>query len=134
MRLECWVNGSLPSDPPVLAKLLGFGTDEVERALPQVSAFFAFDAGTVRCPELDSYRAHLEERRQRQSMGGKAGAAKTNKGRSGSTASGPTASPRAARGSLVQRSQAQSNREERLVSKGVDGEWVNDYDRQSRGY
>jgi hypothetical protein len=38
LRLESWVNGKLPSDPPRLAKVLGFSAEQVERALPEVAA------------------------------------------------------------------------------------------------
>lgn len=147
MRLECWVNGELPSSPPLLAKVLGFPVEQVERALAEVRSFFSIDAGAIRYPELDDYRAHLEERHQRQSEGGRAGPAKTNKVRDGSATSRPPGNPRLPRGSLVQQSPVQSNTDKSLQGEPLDGnpvidcerqvnghsEWLNDYDRQSNG-
>lgn len=79
MRYECWVNHSLPSDPATLARVIGFTSEEVSRALPAVMPFFAETAeGQIISPELEDYRAHLASIRVKQSAGGKNGAAKTN--------------------------------------------------------
>lgn len=134
MRLECWVNRELPSDPIKLAKVLGFEIAQVEKALPEMCAFFSFDGGTLRCPELDNYRAHLEQRRQKQSDGGKAGAAKTNSGRTSPATSVPPATPRLARESLVQPSPLQPSTTKSLDGTGIDAEWLSSYERASRGH
>ena len=86
------------------------------------------------CPELEDYRAHLNERHQKQSEGGRAGAAKTNKGRSGSGSTDPTGTPRVTRGSLVKQSPVQSRTAKSLQGERVDDEWVNGYERESRGH
>lgn len=78
MRLECWVNQCLPSDQDDLAKILGFSTDEVSASLPEVMPFFAIDGEFIICPELENYRAHLAERKLKQSQGGKTGSSITN--------------------------------------------------------
>lgn len=134
MRLECWVNGSLPGSPTVLARVLGYDAGQVERALPSVSAFFTFTDGVVRCPELDDYRTHLDDRRKRQSEGGKAGAAKTNKGRDRSPPSRPAATPRLARESLVKQSPVQQSKAKGIEGVALDGEWLSDYERHSNGH
>lgn len=139
MRLECWVNGSLPSSPPTLSRVLGYTVDQVERALPGVGAFFLIDDGLIRCPELDDYKTHLDERRKRQSEGGKAGAAKTNKGRNRSHASRLTPSPRLASESLVKISPVQTRTAQQSKGKGIDeggldDGWLSDYERASKGY
>jgi hypothetical protein len=134
MRLECWVNGALPSEPAVLARVLGFAVDEVTRALSEVMSEFVIIGGAIRCPELDDYRAHLEERRQRQVEGGKAGAAKTNGGRSRPRPGEPTGKPRASRESLVQNSPIQNSRNTAIKAADVDPEWIGDYERASRGH
>jgi len=36
LRLECWVNLRLPNDPATLARVLGYGSDEVRAALPAI--------------------------------------------------------------------------------------------------
>ena len=65
MRLECWVNVRLPHNHNDLAKVLGLPVAEV------VDGFLV-------SPELDNYRAHLIERKVKQSHGGKLGSAITN--------------------------------------------------------
>lgn len=75
MRLECWANHSVPSDPATLARLLGFTSEEVRRASPAVMPFFKVMGDEIICPELEDYRAHLEAARTKQSNGGKKSAA-----------------------------------------------------------
>lgn len=75
LRLECWVNHALPADPVTLAKILGLDRAEVEGALPAIMEFFAIENGKIVCPELENYREHIKEIRERQSAGGKKGAA-----------------------------------------------------------
>ncbi len=72
MRLECWVNRTLPESPDLLGRILGFDPREVAAALPFVMPFFACEDGKISCPELDSYRKHLENVRTRQSDAAKA--------------------------------------------------------------
>jgi hypothetical protein len=136
MRLECWVNGALPSDPLLLARVLGFAVDDVNKALNEVLSEFVITDDAIRCPELDDYRAHLDERRQRQVAGGKAGAAKTNSGRGRPAPGKPAGKPRVARESLVQNSQTQNSPNTAIRKAVVDAEWVsdfNEYERASRG-
>lgn len=135
LRLECWVNGSLPSDPARLARVLGLPAEEVQRASMEIRPLFEFTRDEIRCPELDNYRAHLEERRQRQSAGGRAGAAKTNGARiAGPEAGKPAGKPQPARESLVQPSPVKPSKAKSLEGGGVDEVWVNNYERESRGH
>lgn len=76
MRLECWVNRRLPPDAPRLARVLGFDVAEVAALMPEVRPFFAIDEAGLFCPELEDYREHVNDRRQKQSEGGKQTAAK----------------------------------------------------------
>ena len=89
MKLECWVNKSLPRDPHELAVVLGLKPDEVTAALPKVMPFFALAGDEILCPELENYRAHLADRHLKQSAGGKRGAKKTNSN-AGKKSSGET--------------------------------------------
>lgn len=78
MRLECWVNARLPGNPGDLAKVLGLPVAEVTASLPAVMPFFEVVDGYIISPELEDYRAHLAERKHKQSQGGKRGSAITN--------------------------------------------------------
>ena len=78
MRLECWVNKQLPKDHNVLAKAFGLPVDEVKASLPAVMPFFKIEGEFIICPELEDYKAHLDERKHKQSQGGKTGSAITN--------------------------------------------------------
>lgn len=93
MRLECWVNQFLPESPAVLARILGFDHAEVAAELPYVMPFFACENGRITSPELEAYRAHIEDIRERKSSGGKRGAAKTNAGRKPKPCKGSTGIP-----------------------------------------
>jgi hypothetical protein len=73
LRLECWVNVFLPSDPHKLAKVLGFDSGDITESLRAVMPFFQTDGKQLFCPELIDYRAHLEARKERMSEGGKRG-------------------------------------------------------------
>lgn len=78
MRLECWVNIRLPHSHNDLAKVLGLTVAEVADSLAAVMPFFEIVDGFITSPELENYRAHLEERKSKQSHGGKRGSAITN--------------------------------------------------------
>lgn len=154
MRRECWVNHAVPADPSLLAKVLGFPSEEVTAALPAVMPFFTEIGGRLICPELEDYRSHLNGIRERQSAGGKQGAAITNgkskpskrKSRSGSTGNTTTnpattsqVEAELTRESLVKSSSDKSSSVKPL-SLGTDDlpqdhkAWSNDYERASNGY
>lgn len=78
MKLECWVNVRLPNNHSDLAKVLGLSVAEVAGSLAAVMPFFEVADGFIISPELENYRAHLEERKSKQSHGGKRGSAITN--------------------------------------------------------
>lgn len=140
LRNECWVNGSMPADPERLARCIGFPADEVTSALRELTPFFHEADGLLRCPELDDYRLHIDARRGRQSEGGRKGAEMTNGAKSGYSPGKPpgdTQAPRrvrrgSTRESLVQNSQAK-NSPIQAVEGEANQEWVNDYERASRG-
>jgi hypothetical protein len=135
LRLECWVNGSVPADPMRLAKVLGLQAEGVRTALPELAPFFKVKGSDLTCPELDDYRAHLEDRRRRQSAGGKAGAAKTNQGRALPTSAGEAAAtPQVGRGSLVKQSPEKARQAKSLEGGEIDREWINEYEQESRGH
>jgi hypothetical protein len=79
MRLECWANRKLPIDIEILSEILG--KPVTPALLEAVRNFFKFSDNEINCPELDDYRNHLEDRKKKQSAGGKIGAKATNKKR-----------------------------------------------------
>ncbi len=79
MRLECWVNQSIPSLSNELARYLGLNPQEVSDSLSsEVVSYFNDAEGSYTCPELEDYRQHLKELRDKQRAGGKKAAAITN--------------------------------------------------------
>lgn len=138
LRLECWVNRCVPADPRTLAKVLGYECTEVENALHEVMPFFTVENGALYCPELEDYRNHITSIREKQSQGGKQGAAKTNGKRhqpEPQTGPGnPTSNPQVTCESLVKSSSVKSNSIQVLSETPISDEWVTDYDRASNGY
>lgn len=128
MRLECWVNVRLPHNHIDLAKVLGVPISEVTESLAAVMPFFKVADNFVICPELENYRAHLAERKLKQSQGGKVGSKITNQKRniraepyeaSSTTSSNLRVPRRATRVSLVQSSTEQSSQNQ-LSGEAVD--------------
>ena len=72
LKLECWVNGSVPSDVCELSKIIGFPEDQIKTDLPGIQGWFQCDGFEMVCPELEDYRNHLELVRVARSKGGKA--------------------------------------------------------------
>jgi hypothetical protein len=125
MRLECWVNHSLPSLSTELARYLGLTHQELSESLSAgVLSFFTTFGGSYICPELEDYRQHLKDQRDKQSAGGKNGAAKTNKkwkelgaGNSQDT-----------RKSLVQFNSEQLNQTQSSEISTIDNDFIKDYE------
>lgn len=102
IRLECWVNVRLPHNHSDLAKVLGLPISEVTESLAAVMPFFELVDGFIISPELENYRAHLTERKLKQSQGGKVGSKITNQKRNiraelGEISSTPSSNSRVAR-------------------------------------
>jgi uncharacterized protein YdaU (DUF1376 family) len=75
MIMQCWVSGSVPRNPPELAKLLGLELVEVTRALnSRVLRFFEEENDRLIRRELVEQKETMMERREQQSQGGKTGA------------------------------------------------------------
>jgi uncharacterized protein YdaU (DUF1376 family) len=144
MRLECWQNSEVPATENELAKYLGYAASDIQEALTtHVKAFFTLNDGLFYSPELENYRQHLDERKTKQSKGGKQGAAITNakinkpvKRTSASDAGKSSANSqvprRVADESLVKLSSEKQSQTQSLEN-GVNDAWLNDYDRASNG-
>lgn len=130
MRLECWVNQAVPSLSNELARYLGVGHQELTEALSREVISFFNDSGSLyTCPELEDYRQHLNEQREKQSAGGKKGAAKTNKKWEGAE----SGKLQVACESLVQSSSEQLSSNHTLESDYVNDEFVKEYEGASNG-
>ena len=133
MRLECWVNNRLPSDPNTLALMLGVPLALVEESLPAVMPFLAISEGSIICPELENYRQELADRRKKQSSGGKEGASITNKKRGASSTppGNPTSKSRAPRRvrseSLVQTRPDQNSQNQSNHGEDDTAQWLEEY-------
>ena len=113
LRLECWVNYGMPSEIETLSTVLGKSV--TPDMLKAVDSFFAIDDKQITSPELDDYRVHLEERREKQSEGGKKGAKATNTKRK---VTGNSQVPRRVSDeSLVQSSSTKQSQNKLIVGK-----------------
>ncbi len=140
MRLECWENIQLPAPVHKLAKFLYCDVDHIQKALTdEVKSFFIEKDGFYTCPELDNYRKHLEERKAKQSQGGKQGAAmtnaKVNKPRkatntsdSGKSSSNSQVPHRVGIESLVQSSTLKKSQIQSLEKEIISDEFVTEYE------
>jgi len=82
IRKECWVNGSVPSSIPELAKYLGLDMNEVTKLMDsKLMAWFEKNNADLTCPEIDAYRLKIELQRQSMSNGGRNGGKKTQANR-----------------------------------------------------
>ena len=127
MRLECWVNKSLPSEKEGIAKILNLNPNEVTSSCsPKVLKHFSLLDESLFCTELDAYREKLQEKNRRISEGGRTGGLATQKASRQIKAT--------LEGSLKPLSRDEKNREEKkgeeLNNKGYMGEhqdWLNGY-------
>jgi hypothetical protein len=128
MRLECWVNGTLPSSLDELAKYLGFTTDQLSGALTdRVRHYFKESFGNFRSEELDNYKEHLEEQRRRKSEGGK-NSAKNKKNKQLHNSSSLQVSYQDSANYLVKPRTVKTSQEQSLERGVIDDAWVNDYE------
>lgn len=75
IQMECWVNGSVPSDLKDLAQYLGVSHDAVQRSFTQKQLSFLQKIGQeFKSPELEEYRQGYLEAREKQRIGGLKGA------------------------------------------------------------
>ncbi len=136
LRLECWENQDLPTNTGELAKYLGVQESEVKTAFKErVKTFFKIEGDKLTCPELDDYRQHLNDRKTKQSEGGKKGSAKTN---AKFKDAGNLQVPRqGSRDSLVKHSSDKLSKTQSLdngdISTNINDEWVSDYQKASNG-
>ena len=130
MRLECWVNHSIPSLSNELAKYLGFSHQETSEALSsEVISYFNESESSYICPELEDYRQHLKEIRDKQRAGGKKAAAITNNKWREIQSSNPQVTCE----SLVQLSPVKLSSNQSLEKGNIHDDFVKDYESASNG-
>lgn len=139
MRLYCWVNDSLPSDPDSMARVLGIPADELRRVLTdRVRGFFqpAEDKpDRLICVALVRQMEKLLDRREKQAAGGR-DAAKSRRLKKNS-AIGNRDSNHAGTNASVENSTAQSNSTQlgnggistTPGNGGVQDPWLEDYEK-----
>ena len=130
MRLECWVNQAIPSLSNELARYLGLNSKEVSDSLSsEVVSYFNDSEGSYTCPELEDYRQHLKELRDKQRAGGKKAAAITNNKWKGVDSGNPQVTCK----SLVQLSPVKLSSNQSLERGNTHDDFVNDYESASNG-
>ena len=139
IQMDCWVNGSVPSDIPSLSKYLGIPLEDIERCLTQIQfAFLDRKGSEFISPELEGYRNKYLESRKKQSDGGKKGAEIKKAKNVALEQDKPKGIPEGQpEGSLIQFNSNSVNstsiNSTSLVGKGVlsNERWLEDYDRAS---
>jgi uncharacterized protein YdaU (DUF1376 family) len=139
MRLECWVNLKLPRNPDQLAKVLGTSQADLSAMLPEVMPFFEIDGDFIFSPELQKYRACLDEKHRKQSEGGKRGLAARNgqrktsarpvdKGDSSTLPSTPQVPRQAQSKSLVKLSTEQQSQNQSVSGADIHDDFIAGYE------
>lgn len=138
LHLDIWVNDEVPFDNHDLALYLGFPVEDIVRARSRyLDQFFTQCGEYFCCPEHDAYKAMLDERREKQSQGGKKGQ-RIKKAKAKGLPETPP------KGSRVEASSDELNKEEvsrealsrtetsfQHVSEGIE-QWLEDYDNVSQ--
>ncbi len=130
IRLECWVNQRIPNNTIELAKCLGFSEPEMQEAMtPNIKAFLQETGMDYVCPDLEEYRKHLAEIRQKKAEGGRQGALKTNAQRRANRDSIDSQVTRQdTRETLVKLSPNQYSQTQSLEEHVIDDDFVSDYE------
>jgi len=129
MMMECWINGSVPSDFADMAKILGLTVDDVKFAFTNRQlTFFHTEEGQLISKELEGYRQNYLDMREKQRLGGLKGA-KNKKDKNARLPKGqPQGEPE---GSLSQINSNSFNSNQLLKKEVMNEEvkaWIRDYE------
>lgn len=129
IQMECWVNGSVPSDLKELGQYLGVNPEVIERSFTQKQLSFLERINhELKSPELEEYKNDFMERREKQRLGGIKGAKRKKDKALGQLESLAKGQPK---GSLIQINSNSINSNQ-LLNKDVMSDenmkWVNDYE------
>jgi uncharacterized protein YdaU (DUF1376 family) len=141
IMMECWINGSVPSDLSDMAKILGLTIDEVKSSYTNLhSTFLHVQGGQIISKELEGYRQGYLATREKQRLAGiesankkkqkEFGGSLENQGQpSGLLSNAPLGQPE---GSSVQIN-SNSFSSNQLLKKGLlndeNKSWIDAYDR-----
>lgn len=130
IRLECWVNQRIPNNTIELAKYLGFSESEMQEAMtPNIKAFLQETGIDYVCPDLEEYRKHLAEIRQKKAEGGKRGASITNsKKKVDRDSTGSRDTRQDTRDSLAKLNPNQYSQAQSLEENVIGDDFVGDYE------
>jgi len=133
--MECWVNGSVPSENQELAKWLGFDEAKIKVAMTLNLRFFLEEVdGSLISPELEDYREKFLKTRLKQSIGGKDGADK-KKDKAAARAKEilqhiPEGQPSSQPKGSLNHFNSNSTNSNQLIEKDIKiNKWVDDYER-----
>ncbi len=127
IKLDCWLNNSVPSNHEELAKYFGVSVSEINRSLTEnVKSFLKHIGDSYECTDIEIYRSQLNARLQKQSNGGKKGAKTTNEKRSKS-ATNSELSQQVTDESLIKTSQFKTIKTQ-SVEKNDNDSWIEDYE------
>ncbi len=130
IRLECWVNERIPSNVSELAKCFGFSESETKEAFtPNIKTLLQETGRDYICPDLEKYRKHLAEIRQKKAEGGRQGALKTNaKRRANRDSIDSQVTRQDTRETLVKLNPNQFSQTQSLEEDVIDEAFVSDYE------
>lgn len=77
LRLECWVNDSVPANIAALSEIIDASAEETEKILTAIKPLFEVKDDVMTCPLLDDYWQSLLEKRLKMSVGGAKGGKST---------------------------------------------------------
>ena len=127
IKLECWLNNSVPSNNEELAKYLGVTVEQINRALTRnVKCFLQNVGNSYECIDIEVYRHQLNQQREKQSKGGKKGAKITNRKRSESTTNSQPPQ-QDTNEYLIKTNQYKTNQNQSSESD-IDNAWIEDYE------
>ena len=134
LKLDCWENQQVPRDPSDLSKYLGINEEVLREALPKVMFYFQIKGNSIVCPEVENYRKHLAEIREKQANGGRKGAAIANERRAQMARDAAVNTSKASQGSTtgsLDKSSPDKLSSNPVINKGVSNEheeWIKDFD------
>ena len=131
LRRECWVNQQVPFAPVELSAYLGIQLSEIEKNLTtRVLAFFKEKNHSLTCPELDSYKTMLLQRKEKIANGGRIGG-KTTQARHKFFKGTLESTLKALSREEISRDESNKDEKKSLekgITKEEQDEWVSDYD------
>jgi len=131
LRRECWVNQQVPFASIELAAYLGIPLSEIEKNLTiRVLGFFKEKNCSLTCPELDSYKTMLLQRKEKIANGGRIGG-KTTQARHKSFKGTLEGSLKALSREEISRDESNKDAKKSLgegITKEEQDAWVSDYD------